>query len=246
VKNGSELNRMSSEDQTLTDQVPNVILELSVKNHIVMRMTNAYSQKLLRIPVFVQDGDFVLASDREPLPRFDDGAFCEILIDSIYIRDQSRLSGSENDKEVPFLSRGTKLLAQVNGKLVPDDLRRFLHDSPSEIENCALVEFTLLGDLNLRIRARREATLMDVMCTSPFLEGREDPPVAKSANHLYTLISTHFEPHRKSHSGNVFNKVFYWSERAGNWLPLRNLRDDIRRGFSIAVNEETSRQGRLF
>lgn len=207
-------------------------------------MANAYSQKLLRIPVFVEDGDFVLASDRLPLPRFDEGAFCEILIDSIYLRDQSRLSGSENDREAPFLPRGSRLLAQVNAKLVPAELRRFLHDH--EIENCALVEFTLLGDLNLRIRARRDATLMDVMCASPFLEGRENPPVAKSVNHLYTLISTHFEPHRKSHSGNVFNKVFYWSERAGNWLPLRHRRDEIRRGRTIAPEEETSRQGKLF
>jgi len=204
-----------------------------------------YSQKLLRIPVFVEDGNFVLASDRHPLPRFDEGAFCEILIDSNYIRDQSRLSGSENEKEIPFLPKGTRLLAQVNGKLVPAELRRFLNDAPSEIENCALVAFTLLGDLNLRIRARSEATLMDVMCSSPFLEGREDPPVAKSVNHSYTLISTHFEPHRKSHSGNVFNKVFYWSELAGNWLPLRNLREEIRRGQRL-VGEEKTRQGKLF
>jgi hypothetical protein len=214
---------------------------------IVFRMVNAYSQKLLRISVFVQDGYFVLASDRQPLPRFDEGAFCEILIDSNYVRDQSRLSGSENEKEVPFLPKGTKLLAQVNAKLVPDDLKRFLHEAPSEIENCALVEFTLLGDLNLRSRARRDATLMDVMCSSPFLEGRENPPVAKSVNHTYTLISTHFEPHRKSHSGNVFNKVFYWSERAGSWIPLRILRDEVRRGSSMAGNvEQMTRQGKLF
>ncbi|MBO0722138.1 MAG: hypothetical protein J2P41_15040 [Blastocatellia bacterium] len=208
-------------------------------------MANAYTQKLLRIPVFVEDGNFVLASDRQPLPRFDDGAFCEILIDSNYVRDQSRLSGAENEKEVPFLAKGTKLLAQVNGKLVPAELQRFLHDSPNEIDNCALVEFTLLGDLNIRIRARREATLMDVPCSSPFLEGREDPPVAKSVNHTYTLISTHFEPHRKSHSGNVFNKVFYWSESAGDWLPLRNLREEIRRGQRLLIQEST-RQGKLF
>jgi hypothetical protein len=209
-------------------------------------MPNPYSQKLLRIPVFIQDGSFVLASDRQPLPGFDDGAFCEILIDSFYVRDLSRLGGSEADREVPFLSKGTKLLAQVNGKLVPHELRRFLHDSPSEIEKCALVEFSLLGDLNLRIRSRGEATLTDVMCSSPFLEGREDPPVAKSVNHSYTLISTYFEPHRKSHSGNVFNKVFYWSENAENWLPLRNLRDEIRRGRRIDIDEETTRQGKLF
>jgi hypothetical protein len=209
-------------------------------------MPKTYSQKLLRIPVFVQDGSLVLASDRQPLPKFDDGAFCEILIDSIYIRDQSRLTGSENEREVPFLPGGTKLLAQINGKFVPHDLKGFLHDSPSEIDNCALVEFTLLGDLNLRIRARREATLTDVMCSSPFLEGREDPPVSTSVNHSYTLISTYFEPHRKSHSGNVFNKVFYWSESTGNWLPLRNLRDEIRRGRRVDLYEPTAKQGKLF
>ncbi|HKX27850.1 MAG TPA: hypothetical protein VJ302_09175 [Blastocatellia bacterium] len=209
-------------------------------------MPKPYSQKLLRIPVFVQAGILVLASDRQPLPRFDDGAFCEILIDSNYVRDQSRLSGIENDREVPFLPVGTKLLAQVNGKLVPEGLRDFLHDDPFEIENCALVEFTLLGDLNLRLRARREATLTDVVCSSPFLEGRENPPAAKSVNHSYTLISTYFEPHRKSHSGNVFNKVFYWSDRAADWLPLRTRRDEIQRGSLTDHRTRSSRQGQLF
>jgi hypothetical protein len=209
-------------------------------------MPRTYSQKLLRIPVFVEAGAFVLTSDRQPLPTFDDGAFCEILVDAKYVRDQSRLSGSESERAVPFLPEGTKLLVQVNGKQVPNDLRRFLHDSPSEIEKCALVAFTLLGDLSLRIRARRDATLMDVTCSARFLEGREDPPVATSVNHCYTLISTYFEPHRKSHSGNVFNKVFYWSENAGAWMPLRSLRDEIRRGDRIGLDRETTRQGRLF
>ncbi len=209
-------------------------------------MSNTNSQKLLRIPVFIQDGTFVLASDRQPLPGFDDGAFCEILIDPFHVRDLSRLRGSEADKEVPFLSKGTKLLAQVNGKMVPHDLKGFLHDSPSEIENCALVEFSLLGDLNLHLRSRGDATLTDVMCSSPFLEGREDPPVAKSVNHSYTLISTYFEPHRKSHSGNVFNKVFYWSVNAASWVSLQTLRDEIRRGRRTDNDKETTRQGKLF
>jgi hypothetical protein len=172
-------------------------------------MASPYTQKLLKIPATVKNGVLVLASDEEPFPEFSEGASFEILINPIYVADKSRLFESEDDKIVPFLSKGSKLLVQVNGDKVPQELKGFLHQSPSRIENSALVEITLIGDLNIRLRARREATLMAVGCSSPFLEGREDPPIATSINHAYTLISTHFEPHRKSRSGNVFDKVFY-------------------------------------
>jgi hypothetical protein len=193
-------------------------------------MASPYAQKLLKIPGIVKDGVLVLASDEKPLPAFSEGASFEILINPIYVADKSRLFESEDERVVPFLPKGTKLLAQVNAEKVPQELKGFLHKSPSHIDNCALVEITLDSDLDIRLRTGREATLMDVGCSSPFLEGREDPPIAVSINHAYTLISTYFEPHRKSHSGNVFDKVFYQPERGNYWLPLRNRRDEIQRG----------------
>lgn len=50
--------------------------------------------------------------------------------------------------------------------------------------------------------------------------------VAKSLNHALTLLSEHYEGHRISHTGSVYNKVFY-QETNKQWLPLSVLRDGM-------------------
>lgn len=47
---------------------------------------------------------------------------------------------------------------------------------------------------------------------------------AISVNHAFTLLSERFEPWRKSHTGNIYERVFYL-EDDGTWYPLRDLRD---------------------
>jgi hypothetical protein len=200
-------------------------------------MASPYTQKLLKIPVTIKNGALVLAIDQKPLPKFSEGAYFEILIDPTHVPDKSRLVEIEDEEVVPFLSKETKLLAQVNAEKVPKELEGFLHKSPDRIEKGALVEITLIDDLKIRLRPGREATLMDVSCSSPFLQGREDPPAAVSINHAYSLISTHFEPHRKSNTGNVFDKVFYQRNGAGNWMSLRTLRDEIQYARKAAAGD---------
>lgn len=190
-----------------------------------MAIPNA--QKRLKIRRVVKNGELVLASDEQPLPKFRDEAEFDILIDATYVTDTSRLNEIEGESAVPFLPKGTRLLAQVNADNVPDDLRRFLHREPSLIDGYAVVEFTLHEDVDLRFRAGRDASLYDVKCFIEPLTYINDNPYAKSINHAYTLITRHFEPHRISTGGNVFNKVFYQSSDADYWVPLRYLRDEI-------------------
>jgi hypothetical protein len=44
-----------------------------------------------------------------------------------------------------------------------------------------------------------------------------------SLNHAFTCLSTAFEPWRKSHTGNVYDRVLY-RESNGKWYPLETLR----------------------
>lgn len=53
-------------------------------------------------------------------------------------------------------------------------------------------------------------------CVSP------DPAI--SLNHAFTILSEVFEPWRKSHTGNVYQRFFY-KERDEKWYPLELLRD---------------------
>ncbi len=201
-------------------------------------MASSHAQLLLKIPVIFKNGEFILPTDQKLLPKFSEGATFEILINQDYVPDKSRLIDRGGDKIVPFLPKGTKLLSQVNADNVPYELKNFLHKSPSRIENRALVEITLMDDLHIRLRDGRKSTLMDVRCSSPFLNDREDPPTAISINHAYTLISTYFEPHRRANTGNVFDKVFYQPVEADYWVPLRNRRDEIQLERKEITDEE--------
>lgn len=56
----------------------------------------------------------------------------------------------------------------------------------------------------------------------PALAGVDGP--ADSLNHAFTLLSEILEPWRKSHTGNVYERVFY-QDSDRYWYPLRDLRD---------------------
>lgn len=47
---------------------------------------------------------------------------------------------------------------------------------------------------------------------------------ADSLNHAFTLLSERYEPWRKSHTGNIYDRMLY-QESNGKWYPLNDLRD---------------------
>lgn len=55
---------------------------------------------------------------------------------------------------------------------------------------------------------------------------------ATSLNHAVTLLSEVYEPWRKSHTGNVYDRILY-QEANGKWYPLSLLRD-----FTTAKEEQ--------
>ncbi len=59
-----------------------------------------------------------------------------------------------------------------------------------------------------------------------------------SVNQAYTLISTHFEPQRRSHTGNIFNCVYYREEPLNTWQSLRHLRDQLQADHETLVAEK--------
>ena len=57
-----------------------------------------------------------------------------------------------------------------------------------------------------------------------------DPVHAVSLNHAFTMLSERYETHRLSHTGNVYERIFY-QDRDGHWYPL----DDLRRGVLVGA-----------
>lgn len=74
--------------------------------------------------------------------------------------------------------------------------------------------------IELHLKGDKEPSLEDCKCRIPVLNAD-----ARSLNHAYTLLSTAFETHRISHSGNVFTHVFFRGETC--WLSLNEARGRI-------------------
>ncbi len=110
----------------------------------------------------------------------------------------------------------------------PTSLSGTLYQVRWPIPDSFLIEFQLIEDLKIHLLGgTKRGTLADCKCGIPALS-RE----AASVNHAYTLISNIYEPHRKGHGGNVFQKVLC---RDGNgYDPLDSLRKQAERARSNA------------
>jgi len=84
------------------------------------------------------------------------------------------------------------------------------------------VEIVLKQDLEIKLRSTKKGELQDCLCCISSMPESEP----KSINHAYSLISQHYETHRRSHSGNVFDKVFFWNNRK-ILTPLKELRNNF-------------------
>ena len=164
----------------------------------------------------------------------------DIVVNNYQIKDKARVSQYNSQETVPFLSKNTLLIASVSLKSVPTDLREGLSNRGKFIPN-GKVEIFLEQDLMLRLRGTKHATFEPCVCRVPALHGRlveDEHPT--SLNHAYTLISTHFEPHRQAKGGNVFDRVFYCSEPHQVWQPLSHLRDQKQAEHEVKVVSRSS------
>jgi len=126
---------------------------------------------------------------------------------------------------VEFLPAKSYLLVNVSLKDVPVNLQKHLVEPepkrPFGVSG-GFVETVLLEEQKIKLRGGKKAQLLNCGCDIPALKGK-----AKSLNHAYSLISTAFEPWRRSHTGNVFQKVFWHGEEQGEWRALDTLREQI-------------------
>jgi hypothetical protein len=67
----------------------------------------------------------------------------------------------------------------------------------------------------------------------------------ESVNETYTRISEVYEPHRRSHTGNVFQKVLYLRKTVGIreiWSPLEVLRLELEATLEQRFRAKQNRQ----
>ena len=171
--------------------------------------------RTVKIPIKIVNGYPCLFPEGR-LPELKDGTIGDLVVPAHAFTDPKIVVQFSEERIESFLTAGTKLVAQINPEHVPEQHRKSVEQNLPGFVGSG-VEFTLAGDQQMLRRGTKNAELLPCACSIPSLAEE-----AKSINHAYTLISQAYEPHRISHTGNVFSKVFYRTN--GMWEPLKFLR----------------------
>lgn len=181
--------------------------------------------KTVAIPVFFKDGNFINVLTDEKLSGIKQDARGEFVIETHKIFDHDLLALLSDETETELFPRGEILRVEVSDKEIPDNFSQYAIPTTnfSVGGRGRFVEVELKTPLKMMFRGTKQPSLFDCGCYIPALD-----KAAISLNHAYTLISTDFEPYRRSHTGNVFEKIFFRSNlenrTQGQWIKLDNLR----------------------
>lgn len=173
--------------------------------------------KTVRIPVRIVNGKvkYFYGGD---LPDIKNISIGELIIPNYAVKDQRYLELAQMESTIELFPRKSSLMIGVNKNKVPDALNKYVHiENTHTLIEEVFVEVELWEPLYLQLRGSKKSVLCDVDCFIPSLKKE-----AKSLNNAYTIISTSFEPHRRSHTGNIFDKCYYLVGK--EWYPLENLR----------------------
>jgi hypothetical protein len=175
-----------------------------------------------------------------PLPTLEEGTIGELVVPMFALKNQSLLSALNGPSDVELFPERTTLLAGLRPEreipLLPEPFR----DDKLPLGFHGFAEIVLQQPLVLRLRGTKRAVLKPCICRMPALpqSSAEESYVAESVNHAYTLLSTAFETHRRSHTGNVFQTVFFRVTNALGppmWQPLEDLRQQYETEFASRV-----------
>ena len=136
----------------------------------------------------------------------------------------------ESQESTEILQKDDKLYAAISAIKIPDHLTKAAYSKDnllnekgnqvtgSLLENILFVEVDLQEPLSLQLRGTKHGRLKPVKCRIPSLSKDAD-----SLNQAFYLISSQFEPGRKSHVGNAFQR-FWIINSGGSFFPLEELR----------------------
>jgi len=186
-------------------------------------------KKTVKIPIRVKKGKFYFIYGGKTL-KLSDGTIGDLIVPRYAVNDERKLNFLEREIEEIFLPEQTILMVQIAPK-GNDAEKPEIQYKPTYPHNRerAFIEICLKDTLCINLRSTKKGELLDCECLIPALANEE----AKSVNHAYSLISEHFETHRRSHSGNVFEKVYYFDNK---WT-LRQL-EYLRCQFEAEYEQE--------
>lgn len=178
--------------------------------------------RTVRLPVRIVDGRPAFFYGDGKLPKLKEGTVGDLILPAYAVLDERARDDLELEVEEQALPRGTRLLARVTRPAGEDGVVVLRADQVEDERPGAFVEIVLLEPLWIRIRSTKRACLPACRCAVPALDFE-----VNSINEAYTRISEAYEPHRASHSGNVFQRVYHEVVTGSGvtlWRPLDSLR----------------------
>ena len=182
--------------------------------------------KTINIPVHIVDGKIEYYYENGLIPELKDGAICELIVPAYALKDEKLRKKLSQETKIKLLDKGSKLYVHMSYKdasELSNDNKNYMNtamDLYGRKDEGFFVEVTLEDELQLQVRGSKKSRLLPCKCSSIVL-GKVK---AISLNQIYTLISELFEPRRNSHSGNVFNKIFF--NKDDKFLKLDILRQN--------------------
>lgn len=131
-----------------------------------------------------------------------------------------------------FLTANSKLMVIVRSTIKNQELCSNLVNKleMEEPKSGSYVELALKQDLQSKLI---QGELEKCTCYIPALKSEVD-----SVNTAATNISEAYEPHRKTHTKDVFRDV-YFQDKSGKWKSLEKRREELLPGFSSTKNLRT-------
>lgn len=191
-------------------------------------------RKMTSIPVRLVDGHLEFFYGGQ-LPALRPDTIGELVVPSCALADPAQAERFSQRAIVPLLPPGTSLWVEINPHKLPREspLRRFITNQTVSREARRTIEVVeiivgpkletdgrKLNWLEMETRGFKLGVLREIPVHMPALPDK----AAISVNEAYSIVSAAFEPHRRSHAGNVFDRVYFLSRTLGGLMPLNALR----------------------
>lgn len=214
---------------------------------IPVRLINGHWEFFYGGSVHVKEG--AMATLTVDMDQIKDSEFLKTLTSTVYVKvldEKSQLLvflSVEKSQGIPRclerkldhleIPAGANMVQYIQlGALQPQMLKGPKREDPKA--------FTDTGGLWLKVKGYDKTELISSEIIMPAESTIER---AISLNHAYTLLSEKYETHRKSHTGNVYSRIFY-QDSDEMWHPLSDLRSNALAGIErLKIQEAWEKLG---
>lgn len=189
-------------------------------------------ERTIEIPIIIREGrvEFFYGG---PLPAMKEEQVGSILIKAFAFKNPEDVVRLSVQETIVILKAGTELYVHMSQETdqmkLPRGLIRLRAIDPFWGKG-GFAQVFLDEDLSLTFRGAKKPLLEPCKCRVPSLDRSVD-----SVNQAYTRLSEHFEKHRRTNTGNVFEKVFYLPEKQTTWHSLDTLREQHQIAFETKM-----------